>query len=268
MSAVAATWQPAGGLQRRGRARAALQAPLRAPTAPAETESLRSTWAHRGWVAAGCTAVGAALAKSAAAAVATGHLVEPVAAAAAGYFLADLGSGVFHWAIDNYGDASTPAVGSQIEAFQGHHRFPWTITRREFANNLHALGRAVAAALLPVTAGAGDAGALAFAASFAGFVMFSQQFHAWSHTPKSRLPPAVVALQDAGLLVSRRQHALHHRAPYNNNYCIVSGVWNEFLDESSAFEALEMVIFFRFGVRPRSWSEPESNWTEEKENLS
>lgn len=94
--------------------------------------------------------------------------------------------------------------------------------------------------------------------------MFSQQFHAWAHSTKSRLPQPVVALQDAGVLVSRLQHADHHRPPYNNNYCIVSGVWNGVLDEYKVFEMLEMVVFFKLGVRPRSWSEPNSEWIQEE----
>jgi hypothetical protein len=51
---------------------------------------------------------------------------EAGVAVLAGYLLADLGSGVFHWIVDNYGDASTPALGSIIDAFQGHHARPWT----------------------------------------------------------------------------------------------------------------------------------------------
>lgn len=35
------------------------------------------------------------------------------------------------------GDANTPVLGKQIAAFQGHHQRPWTITQREFANNVH-----------------------------------------------------------------------------------------------------------------------------------
>ncbi len=44
---------------------------------------------------------------------------------------------MYHWGVDNYGDGSTPVFGRQIAAFQGHHQRPWTITQREFANNLH-----------------------------------------------------------------------------------------------------------------------------------
>ncbi len=87
---------------------------------------------------------------------------------------ADLLSGVYHWGVDNYGDGATPVVGSQIAGFQvsptmqakqipqhvrcasqaghvavayqlsahdrvlqAHHQRPWTITQRQFANNVH-----------------------------------------------------------------------------------------------------------------------------------
>lgn len=50
-------------------------------------------------------------------------------------------------AVDNYGDADTPVFGSQIAAFQGHHQRPWTITEREFCNNVHQVGGAALRAL-------------------------------------------------------------------------------------------------------------------------
>ncbi|XP_008809125.1 fatty acid desaturase 4, chloroplastic-like [Phoenix dactylifera] len=240
------------------------------PATANDYSSLRSTWAHRAWVATGFASVLTTLAKSVSAAVDSGSAFEPLLAAFLGYILADLGTGVYHWAIDNYGSPSTPIFGPQIEAFQGHHRWPWTITRREFANNLHALSRAVTFAVMPIEffAAADDAAVHAFVGACAGCVMMSQQFHAWAHGTKSRLPPVVVALQDAGVLVSRAEHAAHHREPYNSNYCIVSGVWNGLLDEWKAFEAMEMVVFFRFGVRPRSWSDPELEWKEETGGVS
>lgn len=229
--------------------------------------SLRSTWSHRAWVASGCTTVLVSLAKSIVGAASSHIWLEPALAALVGYILADLGSGVYHWGIDNYGDASTPIFGTQIEAFQGHHKWPWTITKRQFANNLYALARAVTFAVLPVSLAFDDPILHGFVGVCSGCIMFSQQFHAWAHGKKSELPPLVVAMQDAGLLVSRTQHSAHHRPPYNNNYCIVSGIWNKLLDKTKVFEALEMILFFKLGVRPRSWTEPNSEWTEETEIL-
>jgi hypothetical protein len=54
----------------------------------------------------------------------------------ASWVIADFGSGVFHWAVDNYGNGRTPVMGSIIAAFQGHHSAPWTITYRGFCNNV------------------------------------------------------------------------------------------------------------------------------------
>lgn len=230
-----------------------------------DQSSMQSTWTHRAWLAGGCSTVVFALAKSIVNSSNENLLLEQIVAGLIGYVLADLGSGVYHWAIDNYGDGSTPVFGSQIEAFQGHHKWPWTITRRQFANNLHALARVVTFVVLPMDLAISDPVLLSFIGVCSGCIMFSQQFHAWAHGTKSKLPPVVVALQESGVLVSRSQHAAHHKQPYNNNYCIVSGVWNEFLDELKVFEALELVLFFKFGARPRSWSEPNSDWTEETE---
>ena len=53
------------------------------------------------------------------------------------WIFADFLTGIYHWSVDNYGDGTTPIVGSQIAAFQGHHQKPWTITEREFCNNVH-----------------------------------------------------------------------------------------------------------------------------------
>jgi hypothetical protein len=43
------------------------------------------------------------------------------------------------------------------------------------------------------------------------------------------------ATQDAGLLIGRRAHGAHHRPNFEGNYCIVSGWWNEPLDNSGFF---------------------------------
>ncbi|XP_015080635.1 fatty acid desaturase 4, chloroplastic [Solanum pennellii] len=227
--------------------------------------SLKSTWAHRAWMASGCTTVLIPLARSAAGVLDSHMWAGPLIASCIGYIVADLASGIYHWGIDNYGNAESPVFGAQIDAFQGHHKWPWTITRREFSNNLHSLARAVTFTVLPINIFCNDPTTLAFVGVCSGCIMFSQQFHSWAHGTKSKLPSIVLALQDAGVLVSREQHADHHRVPYNNNYCIVSGIWNSILDESKFFELMEMIFFFKFGVRPRSWSEPNSEWIEEAE---
>jgi hypothetical protein len=47
-----------------------------------------------------------------------GSALGAVAAFLIGFEFADFGSGVYHWAMDNYGNKNTPVFGTQIEAFQ------------------------------------------------------------------------------------------------------------------------------------------------------
>lgn len=102
-----------------------------------ESEVLHSTWEHRAWTY-GCMALLAGGMAQAAANVHDLHDAGVVTAAVlASYVLSDLGTAVFHWGVDNYGDSGTAVLGKQIAAFQGHHQRPWTITQREFANNVH-----------------------------------------------------------------------------------------------------------------------------------
>lgn len=67
-------------------------------------------------------------------------------------------------------------------------------------------------------------------------------------------------LQEAGLLISRKAHGAHHKAPFEGNYCIVSGLWNNVLDQNGSdqgfFRKLERLVAARTGVEPRCWYEP------------
>ncbi|CAL5007962.1 unnamed protein product [Urochloa decumbens] len=222
-------------------------------------DELRSTWPHRALTLAGFLAIFASFLTTARLVASSGSptadLLAAAMAAAVGYFVADLATGVYHWLIDNYGGTDTPVLGAQITAFQDHHLRPSAITRLEPCNNLHVAAGVVAialpaagAALLPAAVAAH-----AFAGAFAACVMLSVQFHAWAHERPARLPPGVAALQDAGVLVSRSQHAWHHRPPHNTTYCTVSGMWNGVLDGYKVLEALEKVIYRTTGVKPRSW---------------
>lgn len=237
-------------------------------------EDLKSTWEHRAWV----WGTSALLAKP----FVQGLLAASHDSAAAGvfalalgasYFLSDFGTGVYHWSVDNYGSGDTPLVGGQIAAFQGHHVRPWTITQREFCNNVHQVFRpaALPSALLALSATNDSVFFNTFTSSFIFLACMSQQFHAWSHMKKSELPEYIVALQDAGLLISRKAHGAHHRAPFEGNYCIVSGFWNPILDQGghpdNFFRKMERVVAGVTGVEPRCWYEPEYDWLPEDDML-
>ncbi|KAL7143184.1 hypothetical protein ABFS83_08G174200 [Erythranthe nasuta] len=233
-----------------------------------ESRRYNSTWQQRAWFACGCATLLISLAKSMQLIAAAAPTASPLAwlelavAALVGYAAADLGSGIFHWAVDNYGTAKTPVFGPQIESFRAHHQHPSEITKCETAGVLYVLAAVTTVAVLPFSLLSDDAVLLVFVVVFAGFGMFSLKFHAWAHTPRRKLPPLVAALQDAGIILRWSDHAKHHRPPFDGNYCTVSGVWNRVLDEYKVFAAAEAAVFRVAGVRPRSWSEPNSDWSQ------
>ena len=80
-----------------------------------------------------------------------------------------------------------------------------------------------------------------FLSLFANWWLVSQELHKYSHMKK--VPSAVKFLQDKRIILSRKEHGLHHRDPFEGHYCILTGQCNEFLDNSNFFRYLEMVVY-------------------------
>lgn len=189
-------------------------------------------------------------------ALATGATsIEAVMIALFSWTMADLGSGVLHWSVDNYGNGKTPIMGGIIAAFQGHHSAPWTICDRGFENNVNKLcvpfGVQTVLAMKLVF-GLGPAATL-FWSVFCVMEIMSQEFHKMSHTTKAEAGPVWNTLQELGVSINRKSHAQHHIAPYDGNYCIVSGICNQRLDESGFFRRLEHIVYNLNGVESNSW---------------
>ena len=83
--------------------------------------------------------------------------------------------------------------------------------------------------------------------------ILSQEFHKWSHMTKKEVPSWVNTLQDLGVSIGRVPHAKHHLAPYDGNYCIVSGLCNEALDRSGFFRWMEHRVYEIHGVEANAW---------------
>ena len=61
------------------------------------------------------------------------------------------------------------------------------------------------------------------------------------------------SLQAAGWTIGRKPHARHHVAPYDGNYCIISGICNPWLDRSGFFRRLEHIVYRWNGVESNAW---------------
>jgi len=163
----------------------------------------------------------------------------------------DFGTGVFHWSVDNYGSLKTPVVGSVCAAFQGHHKAPWTITFRPFVNNVYKIALGTIPALLLTVAVVADHHQRMFLTLFINWWLVSQEFHKYAHM--KRVPPVVRFLQDRSIILSRKEHGLHHNSPFEGNYCILNGVCNRLLDRTSFFRKLERIVFQITGTKPLTW---------------
>ena len=85
-----------------------------------ESEELLSNSEHRLWTLGPMALMGGSLCQAALQAQGLGASgwVGLGAAVLVAYVLSDLGTGIYHWSVDNYGDGTTPIVGKQIAAFQ------------------------------------------------------------------------------------------------------------------------------------------------------
>jgi ubiquitin-conjugating enzyme E2 variant len=168
-----------------------------------------------------------------------------------GYEFADIGSGVYHWSMDNYGSKSTPIFGTQIEAFQGHHELPWTITYRQVCNNIYKICQATAPFCIAGILLINNPYVLMWMATAISFINLSQELHKWSHQGREATAWWINTLQDYNIIVSRKGHLAHHKPPFEGNYCIVSGHCNPIADKLGLFRGLEKVVYLLTGNMAR-----------------
>lgn len=180
-------------------------------------------------------------------------ILQAVLLAISSWIVADFGSGVLHWSVDNYGNGKTPIMGGIIAAFQGHHMAPWTITERGFCNNVYKLCIPFGVIPMLIISYLAGPSVTFFATTFCFFEIMSQEFHKWSHQLQSEIPPWVDWLQQRGLTVSRKAHGLHHIAPYEGNYAIISGITNSMLDRIGFYRWLEHRVYEWNGVESNAW---------------
>ena len=94
----------------------------------------------------------------------------------------------------------------------------------------------------------------AFALGFNGGGFLAQGSHRWTHMKN---PPAIArVVQKLNLMQSREQHALHHKMPWADNYCIVNGMWNPLLSKTHFFRKWEKAIYNITGAQPHCWKDP------------
>ena len=153
-----------------------------------------------------------------------------------GVAIADLGTGLVHWAGDSFGEEDTPIVGPiWIVGFREHHRDPLRIVAHGFVEVSGANALAVTPIALPIAALAPEittslwaSVGLAFLCTGSLTAVLSNQLHRWAHMTKR--PRIVVWMQRHRLILSREHHSRHHRGEHDRAFCVANGWMNPLLD--------------------------------------
>lgn len=154
--------------------------------------------------------------------------------------LADFLAGVIHWLEDAYGTEDTPVLGPLvIRPNIVHHHYPRFFTKLTWWQSSWDL---LLIGLLMI-GGAAWAGVLTWHVWL--FVLLSinaNQVHKWSHQTRAENGPVVSFFQDWRILLTPRQHALHHTDPKNTYYCPITNLLNPALEAVRFWDCLEAVI--------------------------
>jgi ubiquitin-conjugating enzyme E2 variant len=84
--------------------------------------------------------------------------------------------------------------------------------------------------------------------------VLAQASHRWSHM---KSPPGLAkVLQKVKIAQSPENHRRHHRAPFDENYCIVNGALNGVLARTNFWRHMERGVFKLTGAEPNCWKDP------------
>ncbi|GAM17727.1 hypothetical protein SAMD00019534_009020 [Acytostelium subglobosum LB1] len=170
--------------------------------------------------------------------------------------VADFFSGIVHWGADTWGTLDTPIVGnSLLRSFREHHVVPTQMCHHDFIETNGDNCMAVVPVLMftafsEIRDDRYDLFLLCFLVQLSFWIMLTNQIHKWSHTYK--LPALIKFLQSSGVILSKRDHAIHHRNPFDKYYCITNGWLNPYLASIGFWKRLEEIITYATGAIPRA----------------
>ena len=157
-----------------------------------------------------------------------------LAALPCGWLAADGLSGLVHFALDTFGDATTPVVGRAfIRPFREHHADPEAMTRHDFvethgASCLVATPALAVVCFAPVEAIPAFLRAVLWCAALGALA--TNQCHKWAHMEQDATPRLVRIAQCWRLALPREHHRRHHLPPFDSHFCMACGWLNPLFD--------------------------------------
>eukprot|EP01111_Echinosteliopsis_oligospora_P005810 TRINITY_DN1949_c1_g1_i1.p1 TRINITY_DN1949_c1_g1~~TRINITY_DN1949_c1_g1_i1.p1 ORF type:complete len:303 (+),score=62.87 TRINITY_DN1949_c1_g1_i1:326-1234(+) len=180
-----------------------------------------------------------------------------------GMAMADFFSGIVHWAADTWGSLETPIFGqSMIRSFREHHLAPVAMTHHDFieANGDNCM---IVVPLLAISVCSPISSADTFHLFLHQFIVImslwialTNQIHKWSHTYK--LAWYVKMMQKYRIVITKQDHAVHHRNPFDKYYCITNGWLNPIFASIDFWKKMEAAVTYVSGCVAR---EDDAFWT-------
>jgi TMEM189-like protein len=176
----------------------------------------------------------------------------------AGLYVADLVSGLLHWAFDTWFHENIGFVRRMVLQVREHHIYPNRIFDIHFTHDAGTLSWIALLLIGPVLAwsvlAAGpqspfSAYAIVASSVFSVVLVFMLETHKCGHRPRN--PLVVRLLQRSGLLLSVPHHIRHHSGNHDVNYCIVNGWADRTLGRLGLFRGLEWLVARLAGAVPQ-----------------
>ena len=174
-----------------------------------------------------------------------------------GLFVADLSSGLAHWAFDTWFDEGHPIFHRMVLVVREHHIAPQAMFTYPFyadSGQLSLLATAFAAPILIPISVWGQLTGLLVGVMWASVVaavcfVFMLEFHKLGHRAKSGR--IATCLQRARLLLRPTHHWKHHRGCYDSHYCLINGWGDSLMERIDGWRMLERLIHRLTGAVPR-----------------
>ncbi len=164
----------------------------------------------------------------------------------AGLCLADLVSGVVHWAADTYGSPTMPIFGGFVRTFREHHADQVDITRHDFIETNGDVCIFSSPVHFLLILWVEDPYVLCCVLGLFVGSYTNSQIHKWAHSAER--PWLLRVGQRSRLLLSPEHHSRHHSHPHLTHYCITTGWMNGLLDNLGFFRKAEWLLL-KLGLR-------------------
>lgn len=160
-------------------------------------------------------------------------LAHAVLLCALSLIVTDLISGILHVVLDNPRSLELPSISTLALGFQRHHENPSGIYEMPLYQHIYVMHMPLTLLFVAVLPFHASGMYVVFLSMVVG-IHVMQMAHLWAHLPAERVPAVVRWLHRAHLIISKPKHDLHHRAPFDKDFCIMTGICNRPLNAAVA----------------------------------